>query len=367
MQRGFMWLLFYPSVPHNLATTAVERAVNSMDLKPGEGEALKEILKTNLDNANFSFQDKFYRQKTGLPIGSAIGGPTACLVLAQEERKLAERIRRHKPHLVPIMESYVRYPHDSFALPSGETKAIVESKVKEFEGELNTMELNPTFCFTATKAVKSMPVLDIMVTIDDVHGIRTDRYSKPTDERTLLHGNSNHSTHVKSGVALGVGLRMKRLASEDSWCIKNLIEEAWVLLGRGHSKDWIVNGFARALIRPRLEMLDERATENKHEQNIVRCIVPYDRALKFRENFRLLQKEKKALELVQGGEFLHSFQCQLVFKNKRNLRRLILNRNPGSSREREHYTGLTSCNCLFCKTIGPDTTHTLFPIELKSP
>jgi hypothetical protein len=227
--------------------------------------------------------------------------------------------------------------------------------------------MDPAFRFTATDAVKALPVLDIMVTIDDVHGIRTDRYSKPTDKRTLLDGNSDHPTHVKSGVARGVGLRMKRLASEDSWCIKNLIEEAWVLLGRGHSREWIVKGFARALIQPRLEMLEERTKENKEEKNIVRCVVPYDRALKFRENFRLLQREKKALELVQGGEFLRSFQCQLVFKNKKNLHRLILNKNPGSTREREHYAGLTTCNCLFCQRIGPETTHPFFPTELKSP
>jgi hypothetical protein len=373
---SFDVVAFYPSVPHDLARTAFDRALDKMELAPGQGEALKECLDMNLENAFFTYNDRFFRQKTGLPIGSAIGGPIACLALAQEEEKLAKKIAEEKPHLKELMDNYVRYQDDGASWLAEETLEIAKSKVTEFRSELEGM--NSAFRFTDTGPVKQLPVLDVLVMIDDEQGIKTNRYSKPTDKRTLLDSTSDHPDFVKSAVAKGVGLRMRRLASEEEWLMKNLVEEAWVLLGRGHDESWIVEGFAKALTKSRTDLLEEKEIEDAETQkfdNEVRCIVPYDRNLKFKKNFSVFRKEKKSLEEVPGGEGLRTFDCKLVFKNKKNLHRLILNRKPrevqtseaGERSTHRQYQGLTTDSCLFCKRVGPNSTHLSFPQELRSP
>jgi hypothetical protein len=368
---SFDVVAFYPSVPHDLACSAFDKALEKMPLAPGQGEALKECLQVNLENAFFSYNGKFYRQKTGLPIGSAIGGPIACLALAQEEEKLAQRIKQKKPHLQELMDNYVRYQDDGASWLAEDTVEVARAKVTEFREELDNM--NSGFKFTDTGPVKELPVLDVLITVDDENGIRTNRYSKPTDKRTLLNSESDHPDFVKSGVARGVGLRMRRLASEDTWFFKNLVEEAWVLLSRGHEEKWIVDGFARAFVRSREQLLEEKQEEKKPKEkfgNEVRCIVPYDRRLNFKKNFNVFKKEKAALEKVPGGRVLRSFDCKLVFRNQKNLHRLIINRKPKgeeTDRATKDYKGLKTCGCLFCKRIGANTTHLSFPQEFRTP
>ncbi len=368
---SFDVVAFYPSVPHDIATSAFDRSLEKMSLAPaGRKEAPQECLQMNLENAYYSYNEKLFRQKTGLPTGSAIGGPIACLALAQEEEKLAKKIREKKPHLQELMDNYVRYQDDGASWLAEDEIEVARSKVRESREELEGM--NSAFRFTDTGPVKMLPVLDVLVTIDDENGIRTDRYSKPTDKRTLLDSKSDHPDFVKSIVAKGVGLRMRRLASEESWFFKNLTEEAWVLLGRGHKELWIMDGFAHALTKSRVQLLEEKKKEEENQDtkgflNKVRCIIPYDRGLNYQKNFKLLKKEKLSLEKVPGGKVLRTFNCRLVFHNKKNL---LLNkkpRKPGEKVEEKDYKGLTTCGCLFCKRIGPKTIHVSFPQELRSP
>ena len=111
--------------------------------------------------------------------------------------------------------------------------------------------------FTSTGAVKVLPVLDVLLEIDE-KGMTTCRFPKPTDKRTLLTSTSDHPQHVKSAISKGVALRLRRICSNDHDFVRNLIEEAWVLRGRGHEKQWIVKGFADAMLRSRHELLEEK-------------------------------------------------------------------------------------------------------------
>jgi hypothetical protein len=50
---------------------------------------------------------------------------------------------------------------------------------------------------------------------------------------------------------------MKRLCSREEDLKKALIEQAWALLGRGHQEQWIIEGFSKALLRPREQTLEK--------------------------------------------------------------------------------------------------------------
>ncbi len=143
---------FYPRVPHECAMTAFERARDKMEICEEQFQSIKRILQFHLDNAVFSFQKKYYKQKTGLPIGSAIGGPMACLALALEEDNLLERLRAENPTLATIFEAYRRYLDDSLILFAARTLEEACQAARSLHGHLNNM--HPGFRFTETGAVK---------------------------------------------------------------------------------------------------------------------------------------------------------------------------------------------------------------------
>jgi hypothetical protein len=199
------------------------------------------LLKFHLNNAFFSFNGKFYRQKKGLPIGSSIGGPLACLALALAEDRLLETLKGSDLTLAEIFQHYKRYLDDSLLIFGCKSREDANRIAQSILQLLNAMD--PTFKFTTTGATQDLVVLDIKIQVVD-NKLITKNYQKPTDKRTLLNSFSNHPEHVKKAIAYGVGLRMCRLCSEGEDFKEALIEQAWALLSRGHHPEWIKKGFA---------------------------------------------------------------------------------------------------------------------------
>jgi hypothetical protein len=234
---------FYPSVPHKTAMEAFRRARDNLEISEEQFRSIERILEFHFCNAFFSFNGKFYRQKIGLPIGSAIGGPIACLALALEEDKLLERLRTENPRLARVFEAYRRYLDGSLVMFGAMTPEEAKALAENLHGQLISMRGG--FDFTYTGAMKKLVVLDIEIEITSDEVI-TRNYQKPTDKITLLNSESCHPTHVKSAIAYGVALRMRRLCSRDEDFMKALRDQAWVLLGRGLLK----NGFEKVSPRP---------------------------------------------------------------------------------------------------------------------
>jgi hypothetical protein len=127
---------------------AFERARNDLDLVDGQFESLKQILKFHLDHSYFSFEDKYFRQKTGLPIGSAIGGPIACLALALEEDRLLEKLQQSNRDLAHIFQFYRRYLDDSILMFGAKSEDKAKEVAETLLHELKNMHV--AFDFTTT-------------------------------------------------------------------------------------------------------------------------------------------------------------------------------------------------------------------------
>ncbi len=236
---------FYPSVPHERAVEAFQRAKKDLKVEEEQAESISRILKLHLSNAFFSFGDKFFRQKTGLPIGSSIGGPIACLALALAEDQLLERLKRTNPKLATIFKYYRRYLDDSLlmfgCMSPSEAKDIAQTILELLN------EMDRAFRFTTTGATQDLVVLDIRIVVE--HGrLVTKNYQKPTDKRTLLNSTSDHPQHVKRAIAYGVGLR-------------------------GHRPEWIRHGFARAALKPRALCLEKSEKEKTTKKQV--CLISY--------------------------------------------------------------------------------------------
>ncbi len=152
---------FYPSVPHALALQAFERARDDLKISEEQFRSLKKVLQFHLESSFFKFSGKFFRQKTGLPIGSSIGGPIACLALALEEDRLLAELKETDPELAEIFMWYRRYLDDSILMFGAKDQEDAARLANKLFVLLKSM--NPAFDFTTTEAVRNLVVLDISV------------------------------------------------------------------------------------------------------------------------------------------------------------------------------------------------------------
>ncbi len=351
---SFDVVAFYPSVPHDLALRAFEEAREKLEISEEQFRSLKKILKFHLENAYFKFDGKFFRQKTGLPIGSSIGGPIACLALAKEEDRLLEELKASNPDLAEIFEWYRRYLDDSVLMFGATSREEANRTAERLYVLLKGM--NPAFDFTSTGAVKNLVVLDISIECQE-EGLRLKNYQKPTDKRTLLAASSSHPDHVKRAIPYSVALRMRRLCTEESDFRLALVDQAWALLGRGHKEEHILDGFTRAVLKPRSEALQKKTRNDT--KNTVRFVTTYDPRINVEKAFKRLQKEKAVLEKTTQGTHLKDFRLQLAFRNALNLRRLLVNKEPrDETKVVEKFEGFSRCQekCVFCKDIKDDIT-----------
>ncbi len=146
---------------------------------------------------------------------------------------------------------------------------------------------------------------------------------------------------------------MRRLCTDDEDFRLALVDQAWALLGRGHQESHIVDGFTRAVLKPRAEAL-QRSNRKEGTKNVVRLVTTYDQNINVVKAFKRVRKEKEALENTTSGTHLKEVEIQLAFRNALNLRRLLINkepRDPVSNPER--FEGFSRCTgkCAFCKDV----------------
>jgi hypothetical protein len=350
---------FYPSVDHQLAMEAVEKAVTSVNIDEGHQSALIQLLKFQLDNAFFGFDGQFFRQKTGLPIGSAIGGPVACLALAQKEEELSHQILTCHPDLEEIWRNFFRYLDDSFSIFTADSPQKAQELVEKLNNLLNN--LHPCFSTTCTGATKTLALLDIKFSIGE-ENFNTTRFQKPTDKRTLLHFTSNHPVHIKRAIPYGVALRMRRLCNTEPAFWANLIDEAKILLARGYPEEIIIGGFARAIIRPREEVISKQKKTGA-ETSAARFIHTFDRNLEVAPFFEKLKECWHALRNAPCNAIYRDIEIQRVTRNLPNLRRAILYKD--GPQHRVTFQGFRTCppgpKCKFCDRVGRGMTFTTPP------
>jgi hypothetical protein len=178
---------------------AFSRAESKIEAVADQVVSLKKILEFHLKNVFFRFGEKFFRQKKGLPIGSSIGGPMACLTLAQAEDELLRRLEQTNPTRAAIFQFYRGFQDDSILAFACESLEEAKRIALSFLQDLNSMV--PEFRFTTDGATQDLVFLDIHIRVREK--LTTKNYQKPTDKRTLLNASSDHPNHVKRAIAYG--------------------------------------------------------------------------------------------------------------------------------------------------------------------
>ena len=186
----------------------VEKAITLLDNKLSELNINFSIPKSNIielirlctQQNFFSFNNKYYKQKFGLPMGSPLSGVIACLFLEFLEAGPFKNI-------LPKNSTFLRYIDDTILICNNRENLI--SLVERLN------EVEPSIEFTLEEEENGkLPFLDVLI-IKNNNKLSFKVYRKPTNKNDMIHFYSHHNTKVKRGVLIGFYLRANRICSPE--------------------------------------------------------------------------------------------------------------------------------------------------------
>ena len=179
-----------------------------------------QILKLIFDNNIFSFDKRYYRQITGVAMGSKCGPTIANIYLLCLESKF---LSIYNPPF------YARFIDDIFSvLPYDfDTKLLTDNNI------FHNLKLNEVCSNT-------VDFLDLKITLDVVtRKLIFSLYIKPTNTFSYLLTSSNHPEFIFKNIPLGILIRYRRICSKDNDFLSNATRTKFQLVSRGYDYDKI--------------------------------------------------------------------------------------------------------------------------------
>jgi len=222
-------------------------------------EEFLKALKLIIDSTYFSFNDKFYRQKFGTPMGSPLSPIIADVVLQDVEKRALGRLGIEVPF-------YMRYVDDI-------ATAVHYTQHNRLLNIFNSF--HPRLQFTMEIGGKRLDFLDVTI-INNNDKIEFDWFHKSTFSGRYLNFLSAHPLSQKRGALMGTIDRAFLLA-HPKYHEKNLR----FIIDTFKSNDYpvefifnVINSRLRTLIKGRTNTPISRADDNK-EEKIQWFTVPY--------------------------------------------------------------------------------------------
>ena len=280
------------------------------------------ILKLILNYNFFKYNDKYFKQKLGIAMGSLCGPSIANLFVYIYEKKW---MFIHKPLI------YLRFIDDLFIILR--RLSDLESLKKAF-GSL-------TLTFDIGKKVK---FLDLEITRDELTSyLDFSLYFKPTNTFSYLHTSSNHPIYIFKNLIKCLLIRAKRTCSKFNKFIYFASSFSHQLVNRGYDRNLIDKTFFMVCKLDRNKLLEYKRKDyinfnetfilrNSFDNNIVNFKKVAHKAFKiFKEDFPQFSNNK----------------LMIINKMQNNLSSLLVHNFKFPSISKNFYS---SCKNLECKT-----------------
>ena len=97
--------------------------------------------------------------------------------------------------------------------------------------------------------------------------IETDLYTKPTDQHLYLHSNSDHPSSMKQAIPYGLGIRLRRICSDDKSYGGNRKVLKEQLYKRGYKKSQVERQLKKVDSLERDDLLNQiHVNEQRHDR-----------------------------------------------------------------------------------------------------
>ena len=324
----------YPSVPRREGLDACRVALNERAEANIPTEEVLEVIELVLDNNNFQLgESRNYRQTEGTAIGSKLGRNFACTYMGAWEKDLLCRSA-----LKPL--KWYRFIDDIWGL-----WVHGEESLRVFHDLANQIHQNIKVDLRISDS--RIEFLDVVVHLSESGRISTDLFTKPTDARAYLHYTSDHPPCVKRAIPMGLGVRLKRICSNQSDYQRHKHELVNRLVERGYPKDKVKGELRRADRMKREDLLSGKGqTRRSKEQDRVPLVVTYSSYL---PNIREIMHSNRHI-LHRSDRLKNIFQKDpmVAYKRGRNLKDLLVH---GKTRRALTTQGKQDCgrDCAICQ------------------
>ena len=248
-------------------------------------------------------------QKEGTAIGSKLGRNFACTYMGAWEEELLER-SACLPH------KWYRFIDDIWGI-----WLHGEDNLRAFHDMANS--IHPNIKVDLRVSESCIEFLDVEVRLNGSGHITTTLFSKPTDARAYLHYSSDHPPHVKRAIPKGLGIRMKRICSNQLDYQRHREKLTNRLTERGYPRKEIVCELKKVDHMKRDDLLNgKRETQTKNREGRVPMVVTYS---SFLPDIRaILQKNRRILHRSDKLKKIFTKDPMVAFKRGKNLKDLLI-------------------------------------------
>ena len=192
----------FTNIPTYECIDLLSRELPNLNLDiPVPLESFMKLIKLSVSNCYFSFNNKFYLQMTGLPMGNPLSPILANIFLEFYERDKLSTI------LDINTITWLRYVDDVFAVVPNTTN------FDHLLEQINSLHSSIQFTFELEHN-NSLPFLDTLVIKDLINSrFIFQVYRKPTHSNAYIHSFSHHSLQVKMGTIVNIFLRAYNICS----------------------------------------------------------------------------------------------------------------------------------------------------------
>jgi len=331
----------YPNVPRVEARLACKQILDKRLSPTVPTERVLEMIDVVLENNNFRFGSQNYTQTEGTAIGSKLGMHYASAYMGEWESELLKRVQKK-----PLQ--YYRFVDDIFGIwPHG------EESLKNFCKEAN--KIHPRIQLTLEYSHDSITFLDTRVKV--INGtIQTDLYTKPTDQHLYLHSKSDHPSSMKRAIPYGLGIRLRRICSEDVSYDRNRKALKEHLHRRGYKKSEVEKQLGRVDNLSRDDLLNQTC-EREENQERVPLVLTYSGSLP--NIHRILRARASLLQNSERLKDVFRQQPMVAYRRGENLMDMLVHKKTNKIFKEAGKRGMQKCGrkrCAICKFVRETET-----------
>jgi hypothetical protein len=344
----------FTNIQHNEGLKSLSEALEQRENIEVPSAYIVRLMEILLKHNIFLFNEEYFIQQIGAPMGSAPVPSYANIFMAEFDEAIRNRAGAQG------MQLLTRFLDDYFLLYCGTTK-----KLHQFLEEINQINTHIQLTMNHTSIEgeathdrcqcqfkRSVPFLDTLCTIKNGK-IETDLYRKETDRNQYLLPESCHPKQCTRSLPFSLALRLVRICSEKENLDKRLVELKGLLLERGYKQKVIESAFDRARSIPREAAL--RKVNKKKSTDRPVFAVTYDPRL---PSITSAQAHHWGAMVAQDPYLAEVFpQPPLTaFKRQKNVRDHLIRAQVAKSQpkyQKRELKGMVKCtqNCTACPYI----------------
>ena len=250
----------YGNIPYQ---EAIESARKLLDLHQEQinmfGLSISDVvhlLNHCLSNNYLRFGDKYFRQTTGIAMGSRVAPPLAIIFMDSIERAFNDNASL-KPDI------YMWYIDDIFGIWTHGPASL-----HEYLNHVNNEHPSIKFTIESTEDAQSIPFLDTRIKIEPSGKYTTELYIKPMSAGIILHADSAQPWKTKRAVLHSQIRRAIRLSSDDNACQRSIKTIKELFQNNGYNAKTINQAIDQC-------MKTARTRSRRQKTSVARLVLPF--------------------------------------------------------------------------------------------